>query len=152
MSWQSRVPAVLDALFALWQAVPDLAGKVQDGPIPVESPALEVLSVGHDGDAEGLSTEGTIAAEGYGSRPDRELFTVTCLIAVLDGTDDVRAARNRAFDLLSHASEAVTSDRTLGGVVMRAHVAGVSLNQLQVDRGALAELRFTVACDGYTVR
>lgn len=153
MSWQSRVPAVLDALVALWAGTPQLSGIVQDGPIPVASASTEVLAVGaDDGDDEGVSTQGLVAAEGMGSRPDREQFTVTCLVAVMDGASDMKAARDRAFELVAAASEAVTQDRTLGGVVMRAHVRGLSLRQLQTDGGALARVLFGVACDAYTVR
>lgn len=152
MSWQSRVPAVLDALVALWSGTPALAGLVQDGPKPLESANLEVLSVGHDGGEDGTSTDGVIIPEGYGVRPDREQFTVTCLVAVVNGAGNGKAARDRAFALLGSASEALTGDPTLGGIVMEAHVDSVALNQLQDDRGALARLVFTVSCDGYTVR
>lgn len=152
MSWQSRVPAVLDALVALWGGTPALDGLVQDGPAPLEGADLEVLSVGHDGGEDGVSTDGVISAEGYGGRPDREQFTVTCLIAVLNGANDGKAARVRAFELLSAASEAVTADRSLGGVVMRAHVRDVGLSQLQTEHGATARVLFTVACDAYTTR
>lgn len=154
MSWQSRVPAVLDALVSLWDSTPDLAGLVQDGPVPIESPGLEILAVGHDdADGDGTSTEGLLSAEGMGSRPDREQFTVSCLVAVVDGANDARAARLRAFDLLSAAAEALAGDRTLGGIVMRAHVQGVSLRQLQTgEDGAKAQVFFTVVCDAYTVR
>lgn len=153
MSWQSRVPAVLDALVALWGGTPQLAGMVRDGPIPVDSADLDVLSVGHDDDDDqGTSTSGAILPEGMGSRPDREQFTVTCLIAVANGAGDIRAARARAFELLSHASEALTADRTLGGIVMRAHLQTMSLRQQQTSGGAQARLEFTVACDAYTVR
>ena len=152
MTWESRVPAVLDALVSLWGAVPELADIVLDGPIPVDSAAMEALSVGDDDDDDGISTEGLLSAEGMGSRPDREQFTVSCVIAVMDGANDMRAARLRAFDLLSAAAEALATNRTLGGVVMRAHVQGLSLRQLQTNGGALARVLFTVACDGYTLR
>lgn len=111
-----------------------------------------MLSVGYDGGEDGAAIDGLITPEGYGVRPDREQFTVTCFIEVANGADDMRAARTRAFELLSLASEALTADRKLGGLVMEAHVQGVSLNQQQTDTGALARLLFTVDCDTYTVR
>lgn len=152
MSWGSRQPTVLDALVALWSGVPELDGLVRDGPEPFEGADLEVLSVGHDGGEDGTATDGVISAEGMGSRPDREKFTVTCLAAVLNGANDVRAARNRAYELLGFAAEALAADRTLGGVVMRAHLQDVQLTQPQTQHGAEARLLFTVACDAYTVR
>lgn len=152
MSWRSRVPEVLDALVALWAATPELAGVVRDGPIPVDSADLEVLSVGHDGDDDAAAVTGAVTPEGLGSRPDREQFTVACAIEVLNGAGDGRAARVRAFDLLAHASEALTGDRTLGGIVMRAHVQEMSFSQPQTESGAVARLVFTVACDAFTVR
>lgn len=152
MTWQSRVPAVLDALVSIWGGAPVLAGLVRDGPLPVDSADLEVLSVGHTDDDTGASTDGLISPEGFGVEPNREQFSVTCLISVVNGANDVRAARVRAFDLLSAASAAVTADTTLGGVVMQAGVQQLSLNQLQTAGGAEARLLFSVFCDAYTRR
>lgn len=152
MTWASRVPATLEALVATWRLVPDLAEGVLDGPLPVQIPDLEALSVGHDGSDEGASTVGDVSPEGYGTRPDREQFTVNCLIAVLNGAGDAKAARDRAFGMLSLAADAVAEDVTLGGVVMRAHVQDMALSQQQTDMGALARVLFTVACDAYTAR
>lgn len=151
MTWQSRVPAVLDALVALWGGTPGLVGLVQDGPLPLEGANLEVLAVGHDGSDEGGSTEGALTPEGF-RQPDREQFSAVCLIAVVNGAGDLRAARIRAFELLGLAAEALGGDRTLGGIVLRAHVRDVALSQLQDDGGAQARLAFAVACDAYTVR
>src|SRR5690554_7981125 len=115
MSWQSRVPQVLDALVTLWRGVPELADIVQDGPLPLDRPDLEVLSVGRDGNEDGTTAEGSFLPEGLGGRPDREQFTVTCTIAVLDGSGDMRAARTRTFELYGIAREALAADHTLGG-------------------------------------
>lgn len=152
MTWASRVPAVLDALVSVWAAAPELADLVRDGPLPVESADLEVLSVGHNDDDTGASTDGLVSPEGFGVEPNREQFSVTCLISVVDGANNVRAARIRAFDLLSAAAAAVTADTTLGGVVMQASVQQLSLNQLQTNGGAEARLVFSVFCDAYTRR
>lgn len=152
MSWQSRVPEVLDALVALWSATPGLEDVVVDGPAPFEGADLEVLSVGHDGGDDGEATDSLISPEGLGSRPDREQVTVTCLSSVLNGAGDMREARVRAYELLSLAAEALTTDHTLGGTVMRAHLQNVALSQEQTVSGALAQLTFTVACDAFTRR
>jgi|SRR5690554_237052 len=152
MSWQSRVPQVLDALVTLWGAVPDLAGKVLDGPTPLDAPELELLSVGHDGNEDGTTAEGSFLPEGLGGRPDREQFTVTCTIAVLDGSGDIKAARTRTFELYGIAREALAADHTLGGTVLRAYVGDYTLRQLQDQTGAKARLEFRVAVDAYTVR
>lgn len=150
MAWQTRQPAVLDALVARWKTVPALTGIVQDGPVPLNSAALEVLSVGDDGSDDGSSTEGRLLAEGMAVEPDREQFTVACLAAVLNGANNIQTARARAFEILSAASDELTTDITLGGIVLRANVQDVSLNQLQTGKGALAQVLFTVACDAFT--
>jgi len=152
MSWQSRVPHVLDALVTLWRGVPELADIVQDGPLPLDSPDLEVLSVGYDGNEDGTTAEGSFLPEGLGGRPDREQFTVTCLIVVVDGASNATAARARAYELFSIAAEALAVDRTLGGLVLRAYVGDYTLRQLQDQTGAKARLEFRVAVDAYTVR
>lgn len=151
MTWQSRAPAVIDTLVSTWSASPVLAGIVQDGPIPVESADLEVLSVGYDdGDNDGVAVDGLVALEGLCVEPNREQFTVTCLIAVLNGSNDIRAARTRAYELLSAAVSLVLADITLGGIVMESSVQNVTLIQIQNDHGALARLVFTIACDAWT--
>lgn len=152
MTWQSRVPAVLDALVSLWRATPGLSDVVRDGPLPVDSADLEVLSVGHEDDDTGASTDGVISPEGFGTEPNREQFSVTCLISVVNGASDTRAARLRAFELLGAAIDAVTDDKTLGGAVMQATAQQVSLRQLQTTGGAEARLLFTVFCDAFTKR
>lgn len=152
MTWQSRVPAVLDALVSVWGTTSELSGVVQDGPRALNSPAMEELSVGYDGSEDGQASDGVAAVEGFGIEPNRERFTVTCLVQVLNGAGDMRAARVRAFELLSAAAGAVAEDKTLGGVVMQAAVQDQTLSQLQTDRGAWVRLAFTVACEAFTAR
>lgn len=151
MTWKSRVPAAIDALVALWSASPVLAGIVHDGPLPLDSADLEALTVGYDGGDNGTASEGTLVQAGMAVKPDREQFTVSCLIAVLNGAGNVRAARTRGFELLSAASEILASDKTLGGIALDASVQDVSLSQQQVaDGGALVQILFTVAVDAFT--
>lgn len=152
MTWQSRVPAVLDALVSIWSAAPGLGDIVQDGPIPLQGAGTEVLTVGYDGGQEGISVDGALEFASLCPEPQREAFTVVCLIAVLNGSGDVRAARVRAYELLSAASAAVTADITLGGVVIEAGVTSQSLRQLQADNGALVKLGFSIACDAFTAQ
>lgn len=147
---QSRVPAVLDALVGVWSSSPELLGIVQDGPTPIQTSAAEVLSVGYDGGEDGTSSEGQFDPEGLAVEPKRESFSVNCLAGVLNGAGDIRAARLRAFDLLTAASGAITTDKTLGDVVLSASIDNVTLNQLQTPDGALVQILFTVACDAYT--
>jgi hypothetical protein len=143
---------VLDALVVLWSGTAELAELVQDGPVPLDIADLEVLSVGDDGSDDGTTVNGAFSPEGMGSRPDREQFEVTCLIVVVDGAGDIKAARTRAYELLSAAAEALAGDRTLGGLVLRASMADHTLRQLQDNRGGVVRVEFTVAIDAYTVR
>lgn len=151
MTWASRAPATLDALANLWKTVPGLTDIVHDGPLALNTPDLEGLAVGFEA-PEGVSLSGDISPDGFDVRPDREQFTVNCLILVINGAGHIKVARDRAYQILGLAVESLTEDHRLGGLVMRAHVQDVVLGQQQTNRGAVVQIAFTVACDAFTQR
>jgi hypothetical protein len=149
MSWQSRVPAVIDALVALWDGT--VAATVHDGPIPVESADLAVLSVGHDGGDDGIATEGRLRPDGMSLETGHDTFSVACKAAVLVGSGDAKVARTKVFELFDAAANTLAADHTLGGLVLSALVDQYEFAQRRFpERGVVAEIVFTVACDGFT--
>lgn len=153
MAWTSRLPTAMDALVAVFTAWPGLADAgvvVRDGPVTSQASVKEVVSVGFTGTEGESDAESTLLTEGVGGRVDREQFTIRCAVAVLRGSDDLVGARQRAYELLGEAGEAVASNRSLNGSVMRAMISSHSLTMDLAPNGAQAMVVFQVSCDAYT--
>lgn len=147
--WKSKVPAALGALVATFTTADGLRDvTVRDGPSVSQARVLEVVSVGYTGIDGEADVDAITATEGLG--PDREQFTIRCVVAVTRGSTDMPAARARAYELFGAAAVAIAANRTLNGSVMRALVGSHSLTQYQTDQGAQAAVTFTVDCDSYT--
>lgn len=164
MTWATTVPAALEGLVAALRAAPGLEGvDVYDGPVVSESKATAAISVGFTGERmsqTGAYPETTEAAVEVSSAPaslagpadQAEQYTVQNMLAVLDGSRDVTAARTRAYKLLAAAGQAVTGDKTLGGAVAMARPGDHSLTQEQGQRGALVTIMFEVTVSAWTSR
>jgi hypothetical protein len=150
--WASTAPAVIDALVRAFSSAPELEGAdVRDGPALADIAAQQVLCVGYSEDGS-PAVDTQITLEGAAATPDRERYTITCIIAVLDGAGDIAAARRRAYELLAGAGQVIARDHTLGGLALRTSIGSASLVQDQGDRGAQALLSFGVDVDAFTGR
>jgi hypothetical protein len=151
-TWSSQVPDAITALLAAFRAAPALAGtEVRDGPVVTGSAALETVLVGWNGQPDGaLAADAAVNPEVFGDADDRELFTIRCAALVLNGQNDMAAARARAYALLAACGAVVRADRRLGGTVSDSHIGTHTLRQDQRPDGAVATVAFTVACDTYT--
>lgn len=153
MSWQSRVPDVMDALVTAWRQAPELGRvAVQDGPFVDQSPSQQVLCVGWTGGDDETSVEGTVQQEGLARSPDREQITVRCAAAVLVGTTDATSARRAAYELMAVAGDVIAVDRTLGLTGLRASIGTHQMTWNQTKNGVQATVVFEVTTDGYTRR
>ena len=151
-AWSSKVPPAMAALLAAFRAAPALAGTdVRDGPVVTGSAALETVLVGWNGSAaDTLAADASVTPEVLGDADDRELFTIRCAALVLNGQNDMAAARARAYALLAACGAVVRADRRLGGTVGDSHVGPHALRQDQRPDGAVATVAFGVACDTFT--
>lgn len=148
------VAAAIDALVALGQADPELAGvEVLDGPVVSESGALEVLTIGYDGDPlgdlEAASTTGEFADLGSGRE---EVFQITVAAAAVNGDGDVRAARLRVYEIGGRVTAWLRADPSIGlgaGQVLTA-IESTRLRQEQTGQGAQAVLLMSVVGRGMT--
>lgn len=151
--WASSVPSVIDALLVRFAAAPELVGaEVRDGPGVSKADVMEIVSVGWTGIDGELDADSQLAHEGLGSSPDREISTVRCAAAVLNGSADMGAARRRAYQLVAGAGAALAREHTLNGACMRAIVGSTSLSQAQISNGAQAVVVFEVNVDAFTGR
>jgi len=150
-NWQSKVPAAIDALVTTFQTADGLRDvTVRDGASVSKARVLEIVSVGYTGIEGQADVDAIAATEGLGGSPDREQFSIRCVVAATSGGTDMPAARKRAYELFGAAAAAIAANRTLNGEVMRAMVGSHSLTQYQTDQGAQAAVAFTVDCDAYT--
>jgi hypothetical protein len=152
MAWSSQVPAAVTALLAAFRAAPALVGvDVRDGPAVIASAALEAVLVGWGGQpADTLAADAAVSPEVFGDADDRELFTIRCAALVLNGQNDLAAARTRAYALLAACGAVVRADRRLSGTVGDSHIGTHTLRQTQTPDGTVATVAFTVACDTFT--
>ena len=151
-AWSSQVPDAITALLAAFHAAPALSGvDVRDGPVVTGSAALEAVLVGWNGRADDtLAADASVNPEVFGDADDRELFTIRCAAMVLNGQNDLAAARARAYALHAACGAVVRADRRLGGTVGDSHMGPHSLRQTQTPDGTVATVAFTVACDTFT--
>jgi hypothetical protein len=137
-------PKVCDALMtSLGQVLG--ADVVFDGP--------PVRDVGSSGLAIGATREDTSA--GFSAEPSdlsggiSESLTVTCL--AWSGSGDVifKPARDRVGEIVTATTNRIAADRTLGGAVDSADVAGGTWLQEQTGEGALVTCEFRVTVQKY---
>lgn len=149
MTTTSRVPAVIDALVALFRAAPALAGvKVVDGPSVTGSPLPEAVYVGYDGDPDNDGQAVDFAQEwaSIGQRAKNETFTVTCAVGVWRGSTGVRPARTRAFEVLAAVEGALRADPSLGlPPPSTVAFASGSMAQVQGTSGMGVRIAFQIA-------
>ncbi|PAK25790.1 hypothetical protein CJD44_14260 [Streptomyces sp. alain-838] len=148
----SRVPEVIDRLLALGGADSALKGvRVSDGPELTEDADLEWFIPGWDadpnGDYQAASTLGGWA--GLGSRRE-EQFQVTVAVIAFNGDTDVRAARERAYEIAYAVEAWFVADPSIGLPELEAAIEASQLTQDQTDKGAKATLLLSVAGRGFT--
>ncbi|MFI6249046.1 hypothetical protein [Streptomyces sp. NPDC051016] len=153
MTWTSRVPDAVDALFAALSAAPEFEkAAVWDGPQVSKATPQKVLSVAFTGDEAADDVESTNSAEGLGGKVDREQFTIRCATAVLVGSTKASDARRQAYEMFAAVGAVLARDPKLGGAVMRARLGTHTFRNVQTSSGAQAVVFFGVDCDAYTGR
>ncbi|WP_225080446.1 hypothetical protein [Streptomyces sp. CoT10] len=148
----SRVPEVIEALVALGEADPELAGVVvADGPQVTDSAALEWLVIGFDGDPSGdfEAAESVGGWTGLGTRRDEE-FQITVAAIVNRGDTDIVAARRRAYEIAARVAAWLSARPNLGLLSVEAAIGTTRLVQDQTEQGAHARLLLTVAGHAFT--
>lgn len=141
----STIPAALTALVQL--VTVSLPGvRVEDGPWLNRPEEPDVVVVGWTPD-EGTAVEMADTIAGLGS--SAESYDVTCLASSWSGETDMAARRARVDAMVEAVRGGLRIDHTLGGVVTRARVGTVSLDQFQTDAGCEAAVVFTVRVDAF---
>lgn len=114
MDVESRVPATIDALVALWEGAGLTAW---DGPI-VSGTYGDAVYVGYDADPEGDQRAAATNQEwaGIGQRKRDEDIDVVCAAVALIGESDNswKRARDAVYALIETAGQALRSDPSIG--------------------------------------
>ena len=136
-AWSSQVPDAMTALIAAFRAAPALTGvDVRDGPVVAASAALEAVLVGWTGQpADPLAADAGVNPEVLGDADDREQFTIRCAALVLNGQNDLAAARTRAYALAAACGAAIRADRRLAGTVGDSHLSRTRSGRNNPRRG-----------------
>lgn len=146
----STVPAVLDALVQRFTlAIPD--AHVSDGqPINLYD---DMVMVGFTGTPGGTSVTDTRETAQMASSPDREQYDITNVVSAWKGVaDDVKAVRDRAYELVDAMAAELASDPQLGGLVMLARLTSGNLAQYFTEDGVSVDVTITIAVDAFTRR
>lgn len=142
----STIPAVLDALLESWTvALPDVQ-VIEGQPLAPDPDIVCVAFTGLPGEPaiEAVEERGQLAAS-----PDRERYDIACLVSSQRGETDARAVRIRAFELLDTVRGDLQRDATLGGLVLSARLAVLSLVAAQTSAGAESTVLFRVRIDAF---
>lgn len=142
----STIPAAIDGLLALCAAEATLAGVLIHDGTPMSDEDAEYVAIGYsdvgDGNVESVSARQEPATLGNLRRS--ETADINCQVCAWSGDTDMKAVRDRAFELFGGVETAVRSDGTLGGAVIFADIGSYSIRQLQTTTGALVLINFTV--------
>lgn len=154
----TRVADVLDALFDLFAADPDIADAVAagtltifDGPPAIDFSGNSMLVVGGsvEVDAEGAETsvswDWSAMGQSGATADIAEWIDVPCAVSTIDGdATAMRAARRTAIDIFAKAASAARASTLSIGAVMWCTCAVSGIRQLQTEDGAECLINFVV--------
>ncbi|MGV9535011.1 hypothetical protein ACWEU6_21825 [Streptosporangium sandarakinum] len=143
----STIPAVLDHLMESWAVALPGVQLVEGQPLAPEPDIVCLAFTGLPGEPaiEAAEDRGQMAAS-----PDRERYDIACLASAQRGETDARAVRMRAFELVDMVQGELRRDPTLGGLVLSARLAVISLVAAQTSGGAECTALFRVRIDAFT--
>jgi hypothetical protein len=149
----SRLPELIDAVVAACTGAPGLEDvAVTDGPVVTDSRAGEWLIVGYDGDQAGSFEAGQTEggwSDLYTGREEQLQLVVAVL--VLRGATEIRAARQRAYEIAGPLEQLLAANPSLGMPGAGDIAIGTSvLVQEQTDRGAQVRLLLQLTGRAFT--
>ncbi|WP_377239656.1 hypothetical protein [Planobispora siamensis] len=143
----STVPAVLaDLVIRIAAALPDV--EVVDGH-PITA-ANDMVCVGFSGESGEPAVESARSRDQVTLDPHHESYSIACWAYALRGDKDPVQVRELVYGYVNTVAAVLDANPILGGLVGRVQLATESLTQEQNDKGAQAELRFSIAVDAWT--
>jgi hypothetical protein len=140
-----RFGAVIDALLDLARTTS--AQAVYDGPVVVTSTPTDYLVIGGTEDPDDEPSSFDQDWNGLGARGKIEQGEITCAVLVGTGGEDVKAARDRALEVIDEVETLVRADPSLGGVLSGGwcQVSSGRHTQRLNSQGLYVRIVFTVA-------
>lgn len=148
----STVPTVIDALVARFgQAIPD--AHVCDA-LPIsDRDSNDWILIGFTSQTDEQAVSSSLTVEQMTADPSREQYDISCLVSAWKGAeDDVKAVRDRAYELVNAMLTELARDPKLGGLVLRASLTTQNLDQYYSEGGVSADVRVTISVDAFTRR
>lgn len=153
----SALFGAIDGLLSLCRAQTGSGGLLEnvtifDGPFVLDSEFsnADVLVIGDTPDEDPTATsQQDFGPYGRGARDEQ--IQIVCTAESYGGEPDMKPRRDSvkaivaAVEKLVRQNTVPTSDPSLGGSVLWCRITDQRLRQLQTDRGAVAEMTFTVA-------
>lgn len=126
MTSTSKIPAVIDAIFAIANASLDPSKVIVfDGPTRGTVPQ-RYMTIGFSPSqtsAGAAVVESTDTFQGVVVDRMRESFDVHCQVSSFSGAGDFKTVRDEVFSYLDALAVGIEQDPTLGGVALEAHLA-----------------------------
>lgn len=148
----SRIPDLIDALVGALRADAALADvTVTDGPEVTDTAAADWLVVGFDGNPDGTFEAATAVggwASLYTDREEQIQLTVTAV--AVRGDTDVRAARQRVYEIARPLEQLLALDPAVGLPSVEMAIESSQLVQEQTAQGVRARLLLMVAGRAFT--
>lgn len=148
----STVPAVIDALVARFSlAIPD--AHVCDA-LPIsDRDSDDWILVGFTGPTDEQAVTSSLTVEQMTSDPNREQYEIACMVSAWKGVeDDVKAVRDRAYELVNAMTAELARDPRLGGLVLQARLSAQNLDQYWSEGGVSVDVRVVISVDAFTRR
>lgn len=147
----SRLPEIIDALVQRWTTDPDLAeARVLDGPQVTDSAAQDWVMVGYDGGDSGSFQAATVEQDWAGMTALREeRIALTVAVVACRGDTDVKAARDRVYEMAAVLAASLRADPSAGLPQMQIAIGSNVLHQEQTPDGIQARLIITLTCNTF---
>lgn len=148
----SRIPELIDALVAQLAVDPELAGvAVVDGPEVSEVVTPDWLIVGWSGDVDdGVQAAQTVGGWASLATGREEQIDLTVAAIATRGDTEVRAARQRVYEIGARLEALLFADPSVGLASLEVAIEASQLLQVQTDQGVQARLLLTVAGRAFT--
>ena len=148
----STVPAVIDELvlrFGL--AIPD--AHVCDA-LPIsDRDSNDWILIGFTSQTTEQAVSSSLTVEQMTADPSREQYEIACLVSAWKGAeDDVKAVRDRAYELVNAMLTELARDPKLGGLALRVTLTAQNLDQYYSEGGVSADVRVAISVDAFTRR
>jgi hypothetical protein len=142
----SKLPTLIDNLVTLFGSIN--GAEVVDGPQVTDSDAADWILVGFDGDASGDYRTASTQQQWVGLSTRRaEQIDLTVALVATRGDTDVRAARQRVYEMNDEVEALLQANPSAGMAAAQVAILTTSFHQEQTANGIQARLLLSIYCE-----